>query len=778
MMKKFVRIVAVIMLCCISLLCVGCFGKDNVTTAPGHDDNISTNPDRPGSIGGGGSGGSGSTDKDDKDDFDDEDFDDEDLEGVGDDAVIGMYGTKVLYRPDSYDYDAGSGGNGEKNNYYGKYAWYLLNHLFNFYAIPNKAIIEDDFDDPLTEYNEGEEYYGYLCGNVSSGSESETSFNHVPYYYDSIRYRPNILATVTHETKPVWDVETEKWKNETTDLKENNNQYIVVGADLSSRWNWSFSYDLMNLDPHYNALFIDEEYSDYKKGRNNVHYLLDGITLDTEINDKYLYDTDFINFYKKVFLGFVLEEGQDAKDYESQYSDFVKTMEYVVYSYALNIEPQMVTVTVNEGANQFFNPDFNPDLDPEGRMHNLYQVSIGAYESVDEALEDITDLFHEKGSHVGLLDTQIRKIANWIKENVIGLGTSIKTNDFTTYTSATAVYDEDGNLTGISYNDAGETIELYRNYEETVDRIVRAVCKYVPIGKDPSTGEDVTIDDKFLASEVMEYAGESFFIDGDENFPAPPKPGEEISPKAILPLEYQSVVIMLNEPTCLSDVVLALKYDADNDGTQEGVYDMKRYLDIIVELNYYSHKANRLITLGSEKTRIYDGPYEFGVGSGEFPEYNLPEDHGTVWFTIDANNPEYKDLLIDVENDPGVLPIGAFNPDIGGGILKTDVGHNNYLRPYVSKNPLVLSGLTDVRKYYSIIEPDDEEIGDPSLTYTTGRFNPDMFAGSDGCDYLEITYKVLKKKGDRKTNYSFYTGIVGVFNSDMNVGGDKDDEWL
>ena len=30
-MKKFLKIVAVVMLCCISFLCVGCYGHDNVT---------------------------------------------------------------------------------------------------------------------------------------------------------------------------------------------------------------------------------------------------------------------------------------------------------------------------------------------------------------------------------------------------------------------------------------------------------------------------------------------------------------------------------------------------------------------------------------------------------------------------------------------------------------------------------------------------------------------------------------------------------------------------
>ena len=44
-------------------------------------------------------------------------------------------------------------------------------------------------------------------------------------------------------------------------------------------------------------------------------------------------------------------------------------------------------------------------------------------------------------------------------------------------------------------------------------------------------------------------------------------------------------------------------------------------------------------------------------------------------------------------------------------------------------------------------------------SYITGRLNSEMFAGSDGCDYLELTYRVIKKNGDFDTNYKFYTGI-------------------
>ena len=213
---------------------------------------------------------------------------------------------------------------------------------------------------------------------------------------------------------------------------------------------------------------------------------------------------------------------------------------------------------------------------------------------------------------------------------------------------------------------------------------------------------------------------------------------------------------MLKEGADLSDLWIALKYDADLDGTEEGVFDPNKYLDIIVELNYFNHSLNKVFVLGSQQTRVYDGGYVFG----EDLEINgeIIENHGMVVFddfTKNCNDPDFYDISIG-----GGVHVNAFNPDIGGGILKTDVGESGYNgQPMVSENPLVIVGTTDVRKYYSIIEPADEELGENQF-YITGRANEQMYGGSDGCDYVEVTYKVLKQRGDTTTNYKFYTGVA------------------
>ena len=168
-------------------------------------------------------------------------------------------------------------------------------------------------------------------------------------------------------------------------------------------------------------------------------------------------------------------------------------------------------------------------------------------------------------------------------------------------------------------------------------------------------------------------------------------------------------------------------------------------------------------TIRSAVTRVYDGPYYIDfLGEYDAADYDIaiPNGHqsGVAFEEIGqkfsgSNSPF-----------PDAIRVNAFNPDVGSGILKTDTSVNNYDGSVlVSQSPLVITGLTNLRKYYSLIESQINEEGVAAdHSYISGRLNSDMFAGSDGCDYLEITYKVIKKNGDGNTNYKFYTGLAFV----------------
>ena len=629
-----------------------------------------------------------------------EDFDDDDFNSS---VAVEMYGAKVLYRPDDYDYNVGSGGTSEvENDYYGQYAYQIMNELLNIYGITN---IEAADERP-----------GYIP-NVNSDMYN--------YLYDSIRYQVDTVGTVTNAVVVGSDgSETEA---------ELTSPFYIVGADPSVAWNWTMEADtsIDNLKGYiYSSL--NDEVSTSQNGKIFIQVLPMGTTASDGIGDYYGTDDSTVfssSSYEDIYLT-DSTSGSPQTDYE-HFSDYVKTLEYAIYCYAIDDDPDEVTIdTLEDGS---------------------YSVQIGDYASVDDALADAKESFRILGAYVGLVDRQIEKIQNWILENIIGEVALNADDTFTIYNDVTVYMDESSNILRYDFSGSGSSrFTLGRDYETAVENIMAGVCEYVPIGS-----EGVTIDQRFLASEIMEYAGNMFMIADDSNFPAE---GTATGLTQLQPLEYQSVVLMLSEEIYLDGLTIALKYDADLDGTEEDVYDTSKYLDIIVDINYYNSQTKERQVLDSKQVRVYDGPYNedyWGEGG---------DDHvgdGTI-APIDHTSA----LMFD---DLGQVHVGKFNVDVGDGILKTDVGSvGNYTTfPWVSQNPLVLVGTTDVRRYYEVVEYgtnpeyDTDEL-ESGKTYISGRFNPEMFGGDDGCDYIEITYKVIKNVLDKETNYKFYTGIAFV----------------
>ncbi len=644
---------------------------------------------------------------------DDGEFDDEDFE---ENLTVDMYGTKVLYRPDEYDYDQGSGAEeGQTNNYYGKYAYYIMYNLYRLYGMTDRNTVNgiEDSEGRLPDFNAGEGDYPWNMDMTS-------------YLYDSIRYQVDTIGTFTQYVNVV--VENNQIVDIGTEINEFPNTFYFAGADTNVAWNWTLSANPTSgdLDPAYvysvdNMITQDGRVYTYSLENNSINsYYTDAGRFDASIyEDLYLTTSD---------------NAEEAPNQEEFYSDYVKTLEYVIYCYAVDQEPANVSVTINDDG--------------------TYQIKIGNFASIDDALTYAKNIFKILGSYVGLVDRQITKIQNWILENVIGSTALNDADMFTNYTSGVIAYvDQNGEIVGYNFEKASQSTNvLGRDYRTAVRNIIEGVCELVTIGND--NGEDVTIDDRFLASNIMEYAGNMFFIGDDTNFPAPSGDSSISDLKTLLPLEYQSVAIMLNEETYVDGLWVALKYDANLDGTEEGVFGSE-YIDIIVDLNYYNHATNTRTVIDSKQVRVYDGPYDLDYIYSEAGDGS----DGSV-----APEGHCSGVMFD---NLGQLHVGKFNVDVGDGILKTDVGSvGNYTSaPYVSQNPLVIVGTTDVRKYYEIVEfgtnPEfDTDVLPDGYTYTSGRFNPEMFSGSDGCDYLEITYKVIKKAGDITTNYKFYTGIA------------------
>lgn len=638
-----------------------------------------------------------------------------------------LFGTKVLYRPDDYNYDEGSGGSDGSgsgtNDYYGQYAWHIINFLYNIYEIANT--------------NTGEDIYNNIQTNNPNFPEEN-----IPYLYDSMRYQVNTVGTVT--SRQVVN------PNNITVTLPNFQQYQIVGADTSVAWNWGAPYDMKLSNTGDNTINTNA-YLTYENGMssnvgsltnvimNNIIYApydLSGNYVFTNGVNSYYIDIAFTQNLMNYYLG--TENAYETE--EQEYSDFVKALEYAIYCYAVDLEPAEVRVT--------FASDGTPN------------VQVTGYDSVDSALERAKENFQILGSFVGLADRQIEKIEAWVLDNIIGEDVVDNADYFYGYKNVTEVVtvDENGEYS-YSYDfksaDSRE-IELGRDYEGTVANIIQNVCSEVSIGNDD--GSDVTIDQRFPASEVMEYAGVANNVSSDSNFAVP---GQENSADKIRPYEYQSIVFMVKEEVSVDGVGIALKYDSGLDGTTKGVYG-EEYLDIIVDLNYYNNATDTLTVLESMQVRVYDGPWDQENVYYDWPDEKNDGKALDAEETTGAPKDHYSGIYFgDVD-----IELGAFKTDIGDGVLMTDVGKNGYSASLlISEKPLVLVGTTDVRKYYEIVEPgsselDNEQIPD-NYTYLSGRFNSDMFSGAEGCDYLEVTFKVLKRVGDTTPNrYKFYAGAL------------------
>ena len=640
--------------------------------------------------------------------FDYDDIDEEEIENMTDEEFskwlqdsksVDMHGVKVLYRPESYNYDENSRPPeyaDKENNYYALYGWNILDYLFNIYIIPKNAY--------------------YIANDASIGKDFPNE-NVLPYVYDTSRY------VVTNATKYV--------------SKDNEEEKYVVTANTNLNWNWSFAYN-STVVPSYMA---DREATITTNGilqkdfQSSANY--------NWVNNYYA-DENFSSPYKTKFLGETNADGM--RDYDN-YSQFAKTLTYVMYRYALDLEPETVSVTQTSDT-------------------NLVSVTIGG-KDVSTALDEVKALFDKLGDYVGINANQVTKMKNWILNNVIG-SNAVNAQDYLTLTTYTQKTNESGEL--LYYGEEGEEttqviegkevwvektpstkLQYNHDYEGTVTKILNKVNSLVKIGG--YDDENVDITGRYLASQITEYSANMFMIGDDRNFP---QMGSDAAKKltAIPQLEYQSVSFMLSDETKIDEIWVALKYDADFSGTELDKYG-EEYIELSLELNYYSYAENKVYSRQSPILKVYDGSYDMN--------YLMFDDDTSAWTGPDITCPRYhssgyafEDLGSLVRQD--YLTVGEYNTKIGNKILMTDVGRADYKgRNLKSKKPIVITGHSNVKNYFEIVESETTEEG--QSTFRSGRYNKEMFSGTDGCDYLEICYKVYKQPGVNK-NYRFYTGIA------------------
>ena len=666
-----------------------------------------------------------------------------------------LYGTKILYRPESYDFDGNSGGTEEQpNDYYGQYAQQILSRLELIYGV-------SDREQALTE--EGM-LYGYYTFNDTT----------LPYLYDSIRYQVDERQNVTSSIAITENDGELSFSTGTTNS-------VILSANLDNDWNWSFAIDSAdNTQRPY--LFENIAATIIEQTGSQISTLFNASNFESNMSD--YYTQAIATNYLTTYVGANKDGKSDPADYDN-YSDYVKALEYAIYRYAIDLEPG--TVKVDSSRSTVTNEDGTTIT----KCYTIKVIEtrngIQIEYTIDEALEKAKADFEIIGGYVGISERNRIKLAQWILTNVIG-SQAMENDEVTVWDDVVQVsyngqtgyvknLDElnsflDANdyqgadletlPEGVTISATSSQKTVDRDYEDTVGIMVELVCNQVSIGNNGEEGGNVNVDDRYLASEIKEYWGPSFVAGGDED----PFPYYEdfstvtAGAPVIQPLEYQNVLFMFKEEVNVTAVTITFQYDADLDGygTATGNdIDENRYLTIEVTLNFYDHETDTLTTVGSQMVNVPDGKMQDPWGSDSITaaERRYRQQHGTsISFSQMTSFGVDESIMGRPSQD---LIVGAFNTDIGNGILMTDVGRNDYKgNPLVSKTPLTLTGNSRVKDYYSIIEPTEEQIAQGE-TWLTGQLNKDMFSGNDGCDYLEVVYRVVKRVGDTENNYKFYT---------------------
>ncbi len=729
MKMKFARVLSTILICIFGFLCVGCVGNDS-----GYGDNL-------------------------KERYENGEISYEEyLEERQNSQSVPLYGTKVLYRPDDYNWDDNVGAGNE--NYYGQYSWNLLQQLISLYGIVFDNTINSNLIPTTTTDNTEEE--------IKSG------------YFDSVRYQMNQYNNITLQ-KAVVVLNDDGSVSEIQRPTDYNHQveYFEINANTSKQWKWSLgnvvqkdlnndgvideTNDVINQAYLMNTLFSDE----------NLALDFAGIKYPTNIDfeklkpEKNIYDKDTNgNFFDNI--NFIYSQQQIRKNYAytylgteytnaqrdfDNYSDYVKALEYAIYCINLDLTPNNITVTYSTQAETLGQPIVTIDGYP----------ATAEKSSATVALEAIQEIFKKIGTYVGITERQQTRLKNWILQNIIGSNTD-STFTIQSYDKVYEQYvkmvdsgeddasgnpimvevlcDANGNTvtefnpTLVSSVNNNGNITVDRNYEANIEAIISLLNdpEILRIGNTTNEGGTTTgptINEKYLASHIVDYYGNDFFLSSDNNFP-----------NNNTPLEYQSVALMFRREFEFSNIMMFFKYDAGMDGDE--IYDENASITINVYLNQYTKTTNSYKRVGNSETNVFqievkDGPFSYGAKENTLMMFGLQDkrENGDIYS----------------------IKCGEFNTGIGKGILESIT--DNYIGFQSVGTPLPLNGNDLRRNYYQLIEPENRD--ETSETYYSyGILNPAMFAGDDGCDYFEIAFEVIKTTGDYETNYKFCTGLALV----------------
>lgn len=596
---------------------------------------------------------------------------------------IELEGIKVLRRPSAYDFS----GNVVYNDkdYYVKYSSDIFQSINDVYGLVNysftgntetnifKSLAEDEKNVNLNALASS-----YMKGNTDPDKDQ------FKYFYDALRYQiTSVVTKYEYNDNGTIKYLSEGELPDGVDKSTLTAAYIEVTADLNKGWNWfksvnkegykTFNY-AYNDDMDLTAYFYAMDFSPNGSSTETVQQETNGRVI-TKINPEKMNFNDIGQYYRDL--------GQTNYSSKVTNEDFSYALGYAIYCIVLGLNPNEIGWSNGE----FQVRGYQKVVDAENPENNKSSAKV--------AFEDIKALFEKNGSYVGLTTRDKKNIADYILEKVIGT---------------------EAQNYGVQ--------QLY--YRDVVTAIVDYCGKLTMIGS--STGGSTDVGSNFIASEIIDYPGTSFFVSQDET--------NEF--EYINSFEYQSFVIMPKGETKITDIWLDFQYIA-RDGAVI-LDDKNLYIDITVSVNWWTGTEMKVI---KETIRVYNNSFDPG------------EEGSILMFELDDKAYGF--------GEP--VKIGKFECDE----IDVEKSELKELDEHTQLNKLVLKGATDARLYYQLVQNEEDENGRYGAygkldNERISREHPNM-------SYLEITFDVAKPSGDFSRNYDFYTGFSQFNDSETDYSG-------
>lgn len=672
--------------------------------------------------------------------------------GGGGDSIAVLDGTKVLSRPSGYSFAEAVGEYSE--NYYNLFAAKILEILYYGYedAQFDENVLEDKgtFDSFMSL--EGENTYGKFGGNDAY------------YLFDSLRY------TITKVDSIYAD------QTATTPTKQ------IVYLNLANSWNWTIEDEATGNDIFFKAINA----SNYEKTGNEVKVTM-GSDWRSDYADKWaLLTTNHPNFkdsyigaeapkldstmsgvidyYTSPYYQKVVEEKPEAEVTAKNF--FQDALEYATYMFVLGYDYHTYDengVLVDGAVNQAEDPYFSFKIAyTNGYVSGMTVDAVpglGNNVAVVDALDFAKNRYQEIGGYVGIVEKNIGQITRFVLEKIIG-GQSL---DVVTVDMVDLV--DDGNGGASQKLTQPDDLVFNRNYNSIVNNIVRYACNEAPIGyslaDDGVTVVPLSLSNGFSASMITEYKNNYFFANYDTIVGGVHVSDDSEIFKNIDAAEYQSLVIYPGEDLIgktLGDLWLDFEYFENNDPTKT----MLDELNINVGFRYFDHKQNKIVVDKQEQMTIKRGK------NGTLRDENNEDISDQTMFLIGEGDGPYQ-----VSLEEGSVEFREFNNAIGGGVLDPFVSGTDIeldpTNPSSFRASKYLSGLDDARKYY--------KLNDSKTSGQYGTLNEAMFAGADGCSFIEIYFDIDKDPSKSGISYDFKVCFRTVTeHQDPNSMPDIDDD--